>query len=243
MSLLGGTIFSLSRKQSTIMVAVSIPFIGRTDSEMTIDGLQFELEACALRIMEFLSQYNGFFGFTAVDFLHKGTWNGSRLLSEELIDSADVVMDQELVPQSWCRYLESLDTLNLAQLVSTGKMDGRCPDSLHGFITGCRERCIDKTCVVEGLTLPSRHALGMKPKKRHEIENLISVVSDLIPNDENVAVVDLGAGQGYLSMELAFNQNLRVYAVDYDLIQIKGAQNRGIFLIDFHSWFIFAYSN
>ncbi|PWA51503.1 S-adenosyl-L-methionine-dependent methyltransferases superfamily protein [Artemisia annua] len=55
---------------------------------------------------------------------------------------------------------------------------------------------------------------GMNQKKRHEIEALAAVVSSVARDVETNTVIDLGAGQGYLSQVLSFEYNLSVMAID-----------------------------
>ncbi|KAJ0571641.1 putative Methyltransferase domain-containing protein [Helianthus annuus] len=55
---------------------------------------------------------------------------------------------------------------------------------------------------------------GMNPKKRHEIEALAAVVGSVARDVETNTIIDLGAGQGYLSQVLSFEYQLSVIAID-----------------------------
>ncbi|KAG9136540.1 hypothetical protein Leryth_014378 [Lithospermum erythrorhizon] len=57
-------------------------------------------------------------------------------------------------------------------------------------------------------------AQGMNAKKKHEIEALAGVISLVAQGVEADTIVDVGAGQGYLSQVLSFQHQHSVYAID-----------------------------
>ncbi|KAJ1303318.1 hypothetical protein OPQ81_011514 [Rhizoctonia solani] len=71
---------------------------------------------------------------------------------------------------------------------------------------------------------------GMSPKKAHEVHqlsNLIDKIYNTSINDSNRLIVDVGAGQGYLSHRLAEHSGTHVLALDGDEGQTEGATLRG----------------
>lgn len=61
-------------------------------------------------------------------------------------------------------------------------------------------------------------------KKIHEVERMTPVIREIAKGKGVESIVDLGAGQGYLSRSLAFQTNLKVLAVDSSEIQTCGAK-------------------
>ncbi|KAH7336993.1 methyltransferase domain-containing protein [Rhizoctonia solani] len=79
-------------------------------------------------------------------------------------------------------------------------------------------------------TSNNHHNIGMSPKKAHEVDrlsNLIDTIYDRSIRDSNRLIVDVGAGQGYLSHRLAEHTGTRVLALDGDEGQTEGASLRG----------------
>ncbi|GAO52323.1 hypothetical protein G7K_6402-t1 [Saitoella complicata NRRL Y-17804] len=64
----------------------------------------------------------------------------------------------------------------------------------------------------------------MKPKKKHEVEYLSAIVAELAEGMNIKNVIDLGAGQGYLSRTLANNYGLNVLAIDSNEDQTDGGK-------------------
>ncbi len=61
-------------------------------------------------------------------------------------------------------------------------------------------------------------------KKIHEVERMTPVIKKVAKDHQVESIVDLGAGQGYLSRSIAFQSNLKVLAVDSSEIQTCGAK-------------------
>ncbi|CAE6391222.1 unnamed protein product [Rhizoctonia solani] len=71
---------------------------------------------------------------------------------------------------------------------------------------------------------------GMSPKKAHEVQrlsDLINMIYNTSIGGPNRLIVDVGAGQGYLSRKLAGHTGTRVLALDGDKGQTEGATLRG----------------
>ncbi|KZT67082.1 hypothetical protein DAEQUDRAFT_673865 [Daedalea quercina L-15889] len=72
--------------------------------------------------------------------------------------------------------------------------------------------------------------LGMSPKKAHEIIRMSAYISKLLSSSPVLAdvkhVVDIGAGQAYLSRAIRDELGLHVLALDWSDVQSKGAARR-----------------
>lgn len=72
--------------------------------------------------------------------------------------------------------------------------------------------------------LDKRILPGMVEKKIHEVERMTPVIKQLARDHHIESIMDLGAGQGYLSRSLAYRSNLKVLAVDSSEVQTCGAK-------------------
>lgn len=72
--------------------------------------------------------------------------------------------------------------------------------------------------------LDKRILPGMVEKKIHEVERMTPVIKQLAKDHHIESIMDLGAGQGYLSRSLAYRSNLKVLAVDSSEVQTCGAK-------------------
>ncbi|KAF9088375.1 Methyltransferase-like protein 25 [Mortierella sp. AM989] len=102
------------------------------------------------------------------------------------------------------------------------------PDSLKDFVRMVKKLSINRTLDPDFTkfkdTLDNHLIPGMTPKKLHEVEILSGLIASYA-NDHSIrSVIDLGAGQGYLSRVLAFQHQLCVLGVDSDKFQTCGAQ-------------------
>jgi hypothetical protein len=64
----------------------------------------------------------------------------------------------------------------------------------------------------------------MNDKKTHEVEILSMLIKHVASATDMTSIIDLGAGQGYLSRTLALQHGMHVLAVDADEIQTCGAK-------------------
>ena len=85
----------------------------------------------------------------------------------------------------------------------------------------------DPTPIHDPLALPTTK--GMSPKKQHEVERMISYIRDLFVANSlepsAVRIVDVGAGQGYLTRALKGHfPDTQILALDADEGQTIGAQ-------------------
>ena len=84
-------------------------------------------------------------------------------------------------------------------------------------------------------SLPRHVAVGMKPKKIHEVENFVKYINGVIADIETTDrskithIVDFGSGQNYLGRALASPPyNKQVVALESKQLNIKGAQSMDI---------------
>ena len=84
-------------------------------------------------------------------------------------------------------------------------------------------------------SLPRHVAVGMKPKKIHEVENFVKYINGVIADIETTDgskithIVDFGSGQNYLGRALASPPyNKQVVALESKQLNIKGARSMDI---------------
>ena len=121
--------------------------------------------------------------------------------------------------------------------------DERCPPkSLIEYIQAIRAHALNRefrtldlsstaTSSVGAGTLPRHVAVGMKPKKIHEVESFVKYINNLAnkieatDDHEITHIVDFGSGQNYLGRVLASSPyNKRVIALESKQLNIKGAK-------------------
>lgn len=151
--------------------------------------------------------------------------------------------------------------------LQSGKMDSSsiftqlCPQSFLDYIRGSqelkmfnpllmKEEMDDKEQHTQGKTeqdnelIKTMRLLGMNDKKKHEIERLGNAIIEFAHESHCKTVVDLGAGQGYLSQYIAFCQQqkrkehvenndqtadenrINVIAIDGNELQTSGCERR-----------------
>lgn len=103
------------------------------------------------------------------------------------------------------------------------------PDSLARLLHAIHALQLrrDPTPIHDPLALPTTK--GMSPKKQHEVERMISYIRDLFVANSlepsAVRIVDVGAGQGYLTRALKGHfPDTQILALDADEGQTIGAQ-------------------
>ncbi|XP_021718819.1 methyltransferase-like protein 25 isoform X2 [Chenopodium quinoa] len=152
-------------------------------------------------IVKFLKPYKFFFQANVVNFLKDRLW--------------------EAVDEDWIDCLKHEHVEHLLQIPS-GIVQDHWPASLKEYVLTAkllafpRERAkLEKE--LPGISMTSLNCVlsqGMNPKKKHEVEVLSSLVSCITRNMGAHTVIDVGAGQGYLSLVLAFQHQLPVVAID-----------------------------
>ncbi|KAF5807556.1 putative Methyltransferase domain-containing protein [Helianthus annuus] len=152
-------------------------------------------------IIQFIKPYTFFWQSHVVNFLTHRLW--------------------EAVDEEWIDCLRNEPVECLIQIPS-GIVQDRWPSSLKKFITTLSSLAFPREQADLKKLLPNMQVAllnnvitqGMNPKKRHEIEALAAVVGSVARDVETNTIIDLGAGQGYLSQVLSFEYQLSVIAID-----------------------------
>ncbi|OMO65835.1 hypothetical protein CCACVL1_21376 [Corchorus capsularis] len=127
----------------------------------------------------------------------------------------------EAVDEEWIECLSKEAVENLL-LIPSGVIQDYWPTSLKEFILTLKSLVFpreqaDLKEVFPGFhttTLNSVLSQGMNLKKKHEVEVLSAIVNSIVRTVSADAVIDVGAGQGYLAQVLAFEYQHSVVAID-----------------------------
>ncbi|KAI3686114.1 hypothetical protein L1987_79786 [Smallanthus sonchifolius] len=152
-------------------------------------------------IIQFLKPYSFFWESHVVNFITHRLW--------------------EAVDEEWIDCLRNEPVECLIQIPS-GFVQQHWPSSLKKFITSLSSLAFPREQADLKKLLPNMQVAllnnvitqGMNQKKRHEIEVLAAVVSSVARDVETNTIIDVGAGQGYLSQVLSFEYQLSVIAID-----------------------------
>ncbi|KAJ2787675.1 hypothetical protein H4R21_007090, partial [Coemansia helicoidea] len=127
----------------------------------------------------------------------------------------------EQLPGEWRAFFGdgAFDIGSLIPLAATGELGPGAPASLRAYVDEMfRLRLADGPPAGDGGAAALRHFLdGMSPKKQVEVAALSRVVDDVAAAAGCGLVLDVGAGQGYLSRVLAYGPTRsqpRVLALD-----------------------------
>jgi len=102
------------------------------------------------------------------------------------------------------------------------------PDPFRSFLTTARRLQLPRSPISLDV-LPLLSERGMSPKKAHEVSRMVTYVLRLIRENDipehTLRIVDIGAGQGYLTRALKSHlKQAHILAVDADKQQTRGAQ-------------------
>lgn len=144
--------------------------------------------------------------------------------------------DVSIIPETWV-----VPTGELARYYLRGECGDDLPEKLKGFIDRARELELPRRPIDiperELKDLPTKK--GMSPKKYHEVQRMASYVKtqvdaireklpDLTHSLDRLHIVDVGAGQGYLTRALgALFPAAKLLALDADHSQTEGAERFG----------------
>lgn len=170
-------------------------------------GETFHLQKAAALLCE----YSWLAEFHIVDFLLTDYWNKC-----------------EEIPESWKSFVTNLCEENYADslidLVSFDSAVPTCPVKKFAY------DCYRSSFICSNLQVKyndPKKRRNVKQKKTYEIETLASIIGNLMEENEVRIAVDVGAGQGYLAMELLqSNEGYKVIAVESSDIQVHGTVNR-----------------
>ncbi|KAJ2880435.1 hypothetical protein H4R27_004722 [Coemansia aciculifera] len=140
----------------------------------------------------------------------------------------------ESLDVEWRDYFMSdeFDISKLIPLATHGQTDAACPSSLREFVGKMfslqfpRQRIGDQGTSEERELVLKYFVDGMSEKKREEVVDLAALVGHVARDTGSGLVVDVGAGQGYLSRVVAYGRAdaPRVLAVDFAEGQKRGAE-------------------
>lgn len=144
--------------------------------------------------------------------------------------------------QTWLKEPESMELLNLLMRDDLETLSSRygqsMPESLIEYVKDIRRLSLRRAFEPKPLkqkTLPRHIAVGMVPKKIHEVVNfanyVANVADELAASEEKPIThfVDFGAGQNYLGRAMASAPyNRHVIAVESKEININGAKDKDV---------------
>ncbi|KAL1920542.1 uncharacterized protein VTP21DRAFT_919 [Calcarisporiella thermophila] len=139
----------------------------------------------------------------------------------------------ELIDSTWREALESASNDDLLRMASQSECKDEWPESLKEFVKEAKmlslpreKRSQEKDILKISDSIADFNPLclhGMTSKKLHEVEIMSELIAKIAKEQGIRKVIDLGAGQGYLSRFLAL-RGLDVLAVDACEVQTCGAQ-------------------
>ncbi|GAO19186.1 uncharacterized protein UV8b_08280 [Ustilaginoidea virens] len=135
-----------------------------------------------------------------------------RLAQQQLIDSIREEADR---PEASSE-LDGMDS-----------RPGQTPESLAAWLARLQQLALPRT-PREGPTtpLPEILTLRMTPKKIAEVSKVVAYIHSICQRRSITRVVDMGAGQGYLSVSLAYLfPQLRVLSIDGSEAQVAGSRS------------------
>ena len=147
-----------------------------------------------------------------------------------------------VIPQEWRSWLISCESMDLLDLLMRDHLDkareDSPPESLIKYIKEIRKHSLRRTVLPKrqsGTKLPRHIAVGMIPKKIHEVTNfadyVVGVAEDVSQKSgkEITHFVDFGSGQNYLGRALASPPyNKHIIAVESKELNISGAKNMDV---------------
>jgi hypothetical protein len=143
------------------------------------------------------------------------------------------------LPAQWTTWWESLPTPQHAQkdLINALRSDSEArkedltgrPESLSRWLERIRHLSLPREQMIlpdeiSGVTIPGILADRMVTKKLGEVQAGARYIEHICKRHNITRVVDVGSGQGYLSLTLAASCGLKVLAIDGSETQIAGSQ-------------------
>ncbi|TFK27181.1 hypothetical protein FA15DRAFT_636214 [Coprinopsis marcescibilis] len=154
-----------------------------------------------------------------------------RELADLLYEHNDILcthpndLDLSVLPPSW-----AVPWRQLLEYYVTGSANSdKLPDDLKRLVDAIRALQLPR----RPMTIPEENLValhstkGMSPKKLHEVKRMASYIKALVEDngDDHLHIVDVGAGQGYLTRALAHAlPSAKILALDADEGQTTGAE-------------------
>ncbi|ORX80574.1 hypothetical protein BCR32DRAFT_293758 [Anaeromyces robustus] len=170
-------------------------------------------------LYSFITQYKNVWNWHVVDFYIKNCW-----------------YDETIIPSEW-RILKDCTLDEILRMTSLHEIKEEWPESLKKYIKLTKEISLirnpklinlEKNFTIEDIE--KNILIGMNPKKIYEVKILAALINTIAKSNHINNILDIGAGQAYLSSVLAYQHNLRVLGVDCNEIQICGASTRNEYI-------------
>ncbi|KAJ2609219.1 hypothetical protein EV177_004577 [Coemansia sp. RSA 1804] len=176
-------------------------------------------------------------GFTSIEQYARelvAAFNKHAVLPKINIVEFFVSQQWSRVPEDWRRFFGSphFDISSLIPMASRGVAPEGAPVSLREYIDAAFRLRLPRDPVPSQDTADQSKIIeyfldGMGEKKRKEVVELSQLIDGVARETGSRLVVDVGAGQGYLSRVLAYSSSLSkhsVLAVDFSEGQKRGAE-------------------
>jgi hypothetical protein len=163
------------------------------------------------KLKEFIHRYKWLAEFFAIDFLTTNFYNQ--------------------IPAEF-KVLEEVELSDLFDIVSAGTVKEEWPLSLKEFIKEAHSLPIERTCLVEPISVLKDICIGMNDKKVKETSLISKVVDRVCRETKSNYIIDFGCGQGYLSSVLAYQFGYHVIGIDGDIKQVIGGEQRAKRILD-----------
>ncbi|KAJ2724537.1 hypothetical protein GGI07_001884 [Coemansia sp. Benny D115] len=189
------------------------------DSGVTLPKGFESLNAYAQKLAQAYHSYGYLARMHIVDFFVSKHWNS--------------------LPTEWQQYFDKADfpITSLIDMASKGTVASECPDSLQEYVEQMfalqfpREKQSDAG--EQDMGDDERQQIlryfleGMSPKKQAEVVELSRLINRVSMETGSQRIVDVGAGQGYLTRVLAYgsgSSGAELLALDHDWRQARGAE-------------------
>ncbi|XP_072050688.1 methyltransferase-like protein 25B [Amphiura filiformis] len=175
-----------------------------------------QLQEYARQLLVFINEYEWLTHAYVVEFFKKNHWSNLPVKWQQCLlgltppEIAESVMDDVTTktrcvwPLSLLAYKATAKALSIPRYPLPEEEQEQFGDSDMGDLTYC-------------------YRLHVKPKKRHEIDNLARVINSTCSETGTRRVVDVGSGQGHLSRLLSFGYGLSVTSIEAVGCHITGA--------------------
>ncbi|CAG8522304.1 844_t:CDS:2 [Funneliformis caledonium] len=208
---------------STQRIFLPFPLKYQTNSCNKIDNIISYTED----LINFCKQYNSLAEAHIVDFFINDTW---EIIPKEWRDVFEVELENIIRENNYGSNKERNFVNKMIRLASFHEYEEDWPESLKKFIRDTKELMLSRDISVDVRRMECEKSIdkrilpGMNEKKLHEVKILSNLIASLAKENKINSIIDLGAGQGYLSRVLAYTHNLCVCAIDASNVQTCGAQ-------------------